>query len=242
MPAPIMTPQVETISECSILLRFGESIDRSCNDRVHAAARSLRSPPIHGIIELVPAYASLAVYYDPAQWIDRSVDQSAAQRITNAVLQRLAEHAGDTVQMSKRIVEIPVCYEPEFGMDLLESSRTLGMRVDELVARHANGDYRVAMLGFAPGFPYLLGLDPGLQLPRRSQPRLRVPAGSVAIGGAQTGVYPTELPGGWHLIGRTPRRLFDANRLPPQLLNAGDRVNFVPISPEQFDALAENGE
>ncbi len=235
-------PLVEATSESSILLRFGESIERSCNDRVHAAARALQSPPIPGIVELVPAYASLVVYYDPAAWHDASIDQSPAQRISDAVLDRLANHVVDAVERTARIVEIPVCYDPELGEDLIESSSTLRIAVDELIARHADGNYRVAMLGFAPGFPYLLGLNPSLQLPRRSQPRLRVPAGSVAIGGAQTGIYPTGLPGGWHLIGRTPLRLFDANRQPPQLVNSGDRVRFMPISREHFDAQARDSE
>ncbi len=235
-------PQVESTSESSILLRFGEGLEQSCNDRVHAAVRALQSPPILGIVELIPAYASLAVHYDPAEWIDASMDQSPAQRITDAVLERLANSVGDESGTTARSVEIPVCYDPELGEDLVESSRTLGIEVDDLIARHADGDYRVAMLGFAPGFPYLLGLDHTLQLPRRSQPRLCVPAGSVAIGGAQTGIYPTELPGGWHLIGRTPLRLFDTSRQPPQFVSAGDRVRFVPINREQFDALVEDRE
>lgn len=235
-------PQVESNGECSILLRFGERIDQSCNERVHAAFRAVSSPPIAGIVELVPSYASLAIHYDPLDWIDPGIDQSPDQRIRDAVLGRLANRVDDVAGTAGRTIEIPVCYDPELAEDLVESSRTLGISVDELIARHADGDYRVAMLGFAPGFPYLLGLDPRLQLPRRSQPRLRVPAGSVAIGGAQTGIYPTALPGGWHLIGRTPLRLFDTDRQPPQLVNAGDRVRFIPISCEQFDALAKNGE
>lgn len=241
MPARV-PPQVETTSESSILLRFGESIERALNDRVHAAVRALQSPPIPGIVELVPAYASVAIHYDPAVWLDASVDQSPAQRLADAVLERLANSVGDTVETTARIVEIPVCYDPLLGEDLLESSCTLGISVDELSARHAGGDYRVAMLGFAPGFPYLLGLDPSLHLPRRSQPRLRVPAGSVAIGGAQTGIYPTDLPGGWHLIGRTPIRLFDTRRQPPHLVIAGDRVRFIRISGEQFDSLVNKNE
>lgn len=241
MPAGV-PPQFESTSESSILLRYGERIDRSCNDRVHAAVRALQSPPIAGVVELVPAYASLVVHYDPVAWPDASVDQSPAQRIIDTVLQRLADSVGNDVETTARIVDIPVCYDPELGADLVESSRTLEITVDDLIARHADGDYRVAMLGFAPGFPYLLGLDPSLHLPRRSQPRLRVPAGSVAIGGAQTGIYPTDLPGGWHLIGRTPLRLFDTSRQPPQLVNAGDRVRFAPISREQFNTLAKVGE
>lgn len=235
-------PQVESTSECSILLRFGERIDQSCNERVHAAFRAVSSPPIAGIIEIIPSYASLAIHYDPLHWIERGMDQSPDQRITDSVLERLANSIDNDAGTTARTIEIPVCYDPELGEDLVESSLTLGISIDDLIARHVDVEYRVAMLGFAPGFPYLLGLDPRLQLPRRSQPRVRVPAGSVAIGGAQTGIYPTGLPGGWHLIGRTPLQLFDISRQPPQLVNAGERVRFIPISREQFDALSRNSD
>ena len=237
-----LPPQVEATSECSILLRFGEHIQQSCSDRVHAAVRALQSPVIPGIVELIPGYATLAVHYDPALWIDANASRSPAQRITDAMLERLANSLEEDSETRARLIEIPVCYDPELGEDLLESARTLGIEVDQLITRHADGDYRVAMLGFAPGFPYLLGLDPGLALPRRSQPRLRVPAGSVAIGGSQTGIYPTDLPGGWHLIGRTPLRLFDPCRQPPQLVGAGDRLRFIAVSRKQFDAMVEDPE
>lgn len=232
-------PQVEMTSECTILLRFGESIERSCNDRVHAALRALNSPPIGGVIALVPAYASLSVQYDPAEFTGDSDNQSPAEKITAALLGRLSHTPDGDTRIDRSTVQIPVCYDPSLGEDLNPSSRTLGISVDELIARHTNRDYQVAMLGFAPGFPYLLGLDPRLHMQRRSQPRLRVPAGSVAIGGAQTGIYPTDLPGGWQLIGRTPLRLFDSTRQPPQLMNAGDPVRFIAISREQFNAMTE---
>jgi allophanate hydrolase subunit 1 len=136
-------------------------------------------------------------------------------------------------------VEIPVCYGGEHGPDLDAVAAHAGLSRDEVVARHAGAGYTVAMLGFAPGFPYLLGLDPALHVPRRANPRTRVPSGSVAIGGAQTGIYPRELPGGWHLIGRTPRALFDPARNPPCLLAPGDRVRFRTITADEFAPLAE---
>lgn len=143
--------------------------------------------------------------------------------------------------MGEREIVIPVCYGDEFGPDLLEVAAHAGITHHEVVARHTATEYTVAMLGFAPGFPYLLGLDPALHVPRRANPRTRVPAGSVAIGGAQTGIYPRELPGGWHLIGRTPLTLFDPDRKPPCLLAPGDRVRFRAINADEFARLAERG-
>jgi KipI family sensor histidine kinase inhibitor len=132
-----------------------------------------------------------------------------------------------------------VCYGGESGPDLDAVAEHAGLSRDDVIARHAAAEYTVAMLGFAPGFPYLLGLDRALQVPRRPSPRTRVPAGSVAIGGAQTGIYPRELPGGWHLIGRTPLVLFDPAREPPCLLAPGDRVRFREIEAGEFARLAE---
>ncbi|MES2404606.1 MAG: 5-oxoprolinase subunit PxpB [Pseudomonadota bacterium] len=142
--------------------------------------------------------------------------------------------------MGKReIVVVPVCYGGECGPDIDAVAEHAGLSRDDVIARHTAAEYTVAMLGFAPGFPYLLGLDASLHVPRRATPRTRVAAGSVAIGGAQTGIYPRELPGGWHLIGRTSRVLFDPAREPPCLLAPGDRVRFVAIEADEFARRAE---
>ena len=240
MQSGLSLPRIETPGECTLLLRFGERIDASCNDRVHAAARALRAPAIPGLLELVPAYASLAVHYDPTSWHDGNAGRTAIDRFVEVITERLSSMNAGESRDESRLVDIPVCYDREFGLDLDDAANQLGLNVDELIERHCAASYRVAMLGFAPGFPYLLGLDRSLHLPRRSQPRQRVPAGSVAIGGAQTGIYPSELPGGWQLIGRTPLRLFDIERHPPQWLDAGDRVRFIAIDRHRFDALSGN--
>ncbi|HEY6894280.1 MAG TPA: 5-oxoprolinase subunit PxpB, partial [Rhodanobacteraceae bacterium] len=140
----------------------------------------------------------------------------------------------ETGRAPQRLVEIPVRYGGEYGPDLDALAHYAKLDAAEVIAKHTAATYTVAMLGFAPGFPYLFGLDDALQMPRRATPRTRVPAGSVAIGGAQTGIYPTELPGGWQLIGRTPLALFDAARDPPSLLMPGDRVRFVAIGADAF--------
>jgi inhibitor of KinA len=192
----------------------------------------LQAARLPGIVDLVPAYATLALHFDPLAWTDAE-DGDALQAIAAAV-RMLLDMPPEMPPRSATRVEISVCYGGAEGPDLDALASRAGFDSGDVVALHAAGDYRVAMIGFAPGFPYLLGLDPALATPRRATPRTRVPAGSVAIGGAQTGIYPSELPGGWHLIGRTPLRLFDPRRDPPSLLMPGDRVRFVPIGRDEF--------
>lgn len=225
--------QLEALAEDAWLLRFGESIDAAVNARVHAAATLLRThlPDV----ECVPAYASLLLRFDlVAGRSDR--EASTAEHLRETIEAALRHTPSPTA--STREVIVPVWYGGEAGADLEEVAAHARMTTEEVVARHSASMYRVAMLGFAPGFPYLLGLDPTLAMPRRSQPRTRVPAGSVAIGGLQTGIYPQALPGGWLLIGRTPMRLFDLGATPPSLLLPGDRVRFQPIDEHEYLRLA----
>lgn len=239
---------IEPLAEDALLLRFGDGIDAAINARVHAAARALRAAVLAGVTEIAPAYATLLVRFDPAQWTDHASDDPFA-RLATALKSnvdpglRRGDERGTTASESDaaRVVEIPVCYGDEYGLDLDAVAEHSGVAPDEVIARHTGARYTVAMLGFAPGFPYLLGLDPALRVPRRANPRTRVPAGSVAIGGAQTGIYPRELPGGWHLIGRTPLALFDPARDPPCLLAPGDRVRFRAIDTDEFARLMERG-
>ena len=224
-----MTPSFEPLSDDALLLRLGDSIDATLNAQAHAIALRLREQAPSWLRDLVPAYASLAVFFDP-QHIDNA-DPHA--HVAAAVKALLGTQASITTGDAEP-VEIPVCYGGESGPDLMEAARLCGIGPDELIARHTAAIYTVAMIGFAPGFPYLLGLDESLALPRLDTPRTRVPAGSVAIGGAQTGIYPRTSPGGWRLLGRTPRVLFDAAREPPSLLSPGDRVRFVPIGADVF--------
>ncbi|MCK9538577.1 5-oxoprolinase subunit PxpB [Dokdonella sp.] len=225
----------EPLGESVLLLRFGTGIDTALNARVHAAVAQLRQAGLAGVRELVPAYASLALHYAPAAWSDGQTP--AWRRLAGAVRAILATPDVRSTA-APRSIDIPVCYGGAHGPDLDALARQAGLAPSQVIARHLAPDYQVAMLGFAPGFPYLLGLDPALHAPRRADPRVRVPAGSVAIGGAQTGIYPAELPGGWQLIGRTPLRLFDPAREPACLLGAGDRVRFLAIDPATFDRLA----
>lgn len=216
------------------LLRLGAGVDEATNRRVHAAARALAALGHPALREAIPGYNSLLVEYDPVRlsWL-------GLRRLVEAALARLA--AGEEEGADRdgaRTVEVPVWYGGEAGPDLEDVAAHAGLTPDQVVALHAAGTYRVYCLGFSPGFCYLGGLDPRLHTPRLPSPRTRVPAGSVAIGGQQTGIYPAETPGGWRIIGRTPLVLFDPWRDPPSLLQPGDRVRFVPITEEEFRRLA----
>jgi KipI family sensor histidine kinase inhibitor len=224
--------QMETLAEDALLLRFGEAIELSINARVHAAAARLQEQ-LTGV-ECVPAYASLMLRFDLAQWSEDDA-LTPQQRLQQAVLAALQD-VPDTAD-NVREVQIPVFYGGEAGPDLAAVAAQTGLSEAEVITRHSAATYRVAMLGFAPGFPYLLGLDPALAVPRRVDPRMRVPAGSVAIGGSQTGIYPQALPGGWQLIGRTPRALFDLDASSPSLLRPGDRVRFRSIDQHESQRL-----
>lgn len=221
-------PTIEPLGECALLVRFGNTIELAVNERVHVAAHALAAAHLVGVADIVPAYAALAVHYDPRAWAVGEAKAPAWRRFAARVGDVLAA-GGDPSTRAARRIDIEVRYGGADGPDLAAVADHAGLTPDEVVARHVAADYTVAMLGFAPGFAYLLGLDPALDMPRRAEPRTRVPAGSVAIGGAQTGVYPRELPGGWQLIGRTDCVLFDVARAPPNRLAPGDRVRFVPL-------------
>jgi len=220
-------PAIEVLGDVALLLRFEQRIDVEVNARVHEAARALRAARLPGIVELVPAYASLTLAFDEAMDID-------AGAIAGQVREVLARGAATAAPRRVRQVFVPVLYGGEHGPDLATVAAHAGITEAEVVRRHAAGDYTVAMLGFLPGFPYLLGLDPSIALPRRATPRTRVPAGSVGIGSAQTGIYPCASPGGWHLIGHTPVRLFDSRQAQPALLAPGDRVRFEPMDADRI--------
>lgn len=226
------TPRIETLADDAWLVRLGEAIDPGTLRRVHELVRGLRDDRPPGVVDIVPAYTSVGVFLDPRRTEPTRVRAWLEARLA-ARTDRAADDAGS------RLVEIPVVYGGEWGPDLEDAAGSLGMEADALARRHASGDYTVAMIGFAPGFPYLAGLDPALALPRLATPRTHVPAGSVAIGGAQTGIYPRSSPGGWRILGRTPLTLFDPTRDAPALLQPGDRVRFRAIDPGAFDRLKE---
>ncbi len=216
-----MRPSFAPLGDTAVLVTLGDGIDDLLSARVRALGRTIDRAAVDGVRDWVPGYASLTVHHDPAR---------IGYGELCDILADLAETATDEDDAREPALhEIPVRYGGVDGPDLETVAAHAGIPAAEVVARHCRPVYRVALLGFLPGFPYLTGLDPSISVPRLPEPRRHVPAGSVGIGGSQTGVYPLASPGGWRLIGRTDARLFDPERTPPALLAPGDRVRFLPI-------------
>ena len=219
----------EPLADDAWLITVETAGDATTDARIHALASHLRAQSPGWLRDLVPAYASLGVFFDSETIDADSVCQWLRAQCRNDL---------ETISIpASPIFDIPVCYGGSHGEDLDAAASELGIDPAALIAGHTASIYTVAMIGFAPGFPYLAGLDPTLALPRLATPRTHVPAGSVAIGGAQTGIYPNASPGGWRLLGRTPLRLFDAQRDPPSLLMHSDRVRFIAIDADAYARL-----
>ncbi len=213
-----------------LVIRFGEGIDVATGRRCATAAEALRDAAIRGVSDIVPTFDTVAVHYLPARFAVNTSVRNLEGEI-ESVLRRCnfneAEAAG-------RSVELPVCYGGEFGPDLPDVARRTGLSEEGVIRLHSSEPAYVFMLGFAPGAPFMGVHDPLFALPRRPTPRTSIPAGSVAIANRQTVIYPNDLPGGWHIIGRTPLRLFDPLRDPVTLISPGDTVRFVPIAEDAF--------
>lgn len=219
----------EALADDAWLIHLGATAEAATNAQVHALAARIRAQSPPWLRDLVPAYTSLGMFFD--------TDTTTADAAHDWLHAHYRVDTETAAMPDSRLVEIPVRYGRSFGEDLDAVAAELDIAPSEVIARHSTTIYTVAMIGFAPGFPYLSGLDPSLALPRLATPRTRVPAGSVAIGGAQTGIYPRESPGGWRLLGRTPLRLFDPQRASPSLLAPGDRVRFVAIDDDAYARL-----
>jgi KipI family sensor histidine kinase inhibitor len=221
--------------ESCLVVEFGDAIDLEINARVQALRKKIESNPFPGFIDTVPTYRSLAVCFDPLK--SSSAESSTAGRLEKLLL-RMSENLVTEDGGDEELLVVPTCYEGGFAPDLERVAAHAGISADEAVRRHAARDCYCYMLGFVPGYSYLGGMDASLETPRLKEPREKIPAGSVAIGGKQTGIYPIDSPGGWNLIGMTPLRMFDPNRIPAIFLNAGMWVRFVPIGRAEFDRLA----
>ena len=222
----------EPLGDSALTLRLGARVDDAVNARVLALWQQVRELAIPGVLDLVPAFTTLTVIYDPAQW-DWSTLESRLAGIARAAEAAAIEPG--------RCIEIPVCYERDFAPDMDAVCAHTGLDAAEVVRLHSSASYRVHFLGFSPGFPYLGGLDARLVTPRRATPRTEIEPGSVGIGGTQTGIYPQRTPGGWQLIGRTPLVLFDARRASPCLLGPGDALRFVSISSAEYQRIRGAG-
>jgi 5-oxoprolinase (ATP-hydrolysing) subunit B len=235
MAATLPPPRLLPSGDSAITVEFSRNIDDAANQRVLALDRTLAEAPIAGVTETVPTYRSLLVHYDPGQ-----VDSATLGEQLLALAQRAVP--ADT---KARRWRVPVTYGGEHGIDLEEVAKTLNTTPDDIVARHVAGHYRVAMIGFTPGWSYLSGLDKFLHMSRRQNPRLLTPAGTISVGGVQAGIQCLAAPSGWHLLGRTPVRTYQMHREPIFLLEPGDHVTFFAIDAKTFaglDRAAEAGD
>lgn len=215
-------------SDCSILIEFGDAITPEMQDRVLGLFYALQAQQDASIRNLHPGYVSLLVDFDPLAVIHDEVA---------AMIASLENAAGAVREAEANVVELPVCYDTEFGPDLTDVAAHTHLSVDEVICLHSSAMYRVCFLGFTAGFAYLGGMPEELHTPRLSTPRRAVAGGSVGIAGSQTGIYPTETPGGWRLIGRTPVRMFDPQASQPTRVLPGDSLRFVPIDRARFEEL-----
>ena len=235
MAPPRNPPRLLPSGDSAITVEFSRKIDDEANRRVLALDRTLAQEPIAGVTETVPTYRSLLVHYDPTE-----IDFPTLGR----KLTQLAERPVSSSERS-RLWRVPVTYGGEYGIDLEDVAKTLGTTPEDVVARHIAGDYRVAMLGFTPGWSYLSGLPETLHMPRRQNPRLLTPAGTISVGGVQAGIQCLAGPSGWHLLGCTPVRTYQLHREPTFLLEPGDRVKFYQIDAKTYaeqERAAERGE
>lgn len=235
MAATLSPPRLLPSGDSAITVEFSRDIDDAANRRVLALDRLLANAAIDGVTESVPTYRSLLVHYDPC-----IIDfEPLGERLLALANQPVPPTA------TTRRWRIPVAYGGEHGIDLEDVAKTLNTSPDDIVARHTAGDYRVAMIGFTPGWSYLSGLEAFLHMPRRQNPRLLTPAGTISVGGVQTGIQCLAGPSGWHLLGRTPVRTYQLHRNPTFLTEPGDRVTFFAIDHKTFaeqDRAAEAGE
>jgi len=221
-----------------LMVEFGDRVDPDINRAARTFADTLLADPVPGVTDVVPAFTSVAVHYRPEAVAGSAADGPAFRRMQQT-LETILRQGGTGSAAQQRLIEIPVCYGGEFGPDLPAIAAACGLSEQQVIELHSAGSHLVYMLGFAPGSPYIGGLDRRLELPRRSTPRTKVPAGTVAIAREQTAIYSIEMPGGWNLLGRTPLQLFNLHSDPPCLLRPGDRVRFLPISEASYHKMRE---
>ena len=232
---------MKPLGDSALIVQLGEGISPSIHEKVSNLSIVLSKHPFEGFIEAVPAYNNLTIYYNPHIVYHSQINHTSHQRelLTPfkkvcAYIDNLSKQISKNHFMEEKIVNLPVFYGGEFGPDLDYVAKYHGLSVEEVIQIHTQNEYLVYMIGFAPGFPFLGGMDEQIATPRKETPRIAIVPGSVGIAGKQTGVYPLETPGGWQIIGRTPLDLFLPDTSPPTLLQSGDKIRFVPTSPEEY--------
>ena len=209
----------------AVVMEFGNEISKDINAKIRNVVKSVEEANIDGIVELLPTYRSLMIMYDPLK-----IEYSELILTLDSMSSKQVDNEEEKI----KIVEFPTVYGGEYGPDINFVAEHNNITVDEVIKIHTGTDYLVYMMGFTPGFTYLGGMSDKIVTPRLASPRTKIPAGSVGIAGAQTGMYPSETPGGWQLIGRTPLKLYDSDKEPPVMLSAGDYVRYVSVSEEEY--------
>lgn len=222
--------KILTAGDASLLIEFGKEISPEINSKITGVVQLMKEQHIEGVVDVIPAFCSLLINYDP-----RVISYDEITKRMKRIL-KMDIRAGAT---KKRVFEIPVCYGGKYGPDLSFIAENAGLSEEEVIKIHSSRDYLIYMLGFLPGFCYLGGLDERIHTPRLANPRIKISAGSVGIGGSQTGIYPLDSPGGWQLMGMTPVKTYDPNREVPILLSAGDYIRFVPVEEEEYLRIKE---
>ena len=228
-----MKPTISPVGDRAISIDFGQVIDPKINRHIRQTIERIKELQLEGIIELVPTYCALLIEYDAMVY--------SYSEICNIIEPTLDEGMTNTTNELVTVVEVPTVYGGEFGPDLSFVASHNHLSEDEVISIHSGTDYLVYMLGFIPGFTYLGGMNPRIATPRLSSPRTLIPAGSVGIAGEQTGTYPSDSPGGWQIIGRTPVTMYDMAKAQAALLNAGDYVRYVPIDESEFHRIKALG-
>jgi KipI family sensor histidine kinase inhibitor len=216
-------PRLLPAGDSALVIELGNEISEECNARVVSLSEEIRD--MTGVVEILPTYRSLLVYYDPSL-----IEFDEIKELSKEKWKTLK-----TLEIKGKVFEVPVCYDDDFGPDLSFVAQHSNMSEEEVIRIHCSGNYRVFMLGFLPGFPYLGGMDERIAAPRLEKPRTKIPAGSVGIAGKQTGIYPLDSPGGWRIIGRTPVKMYDPEAKDPVPIRAGDTIRFVRISKREYE-------
>lgn len=232
---------IRPLGDSALVIQLGDGISPTTHEKVKNLSNLLEKEPFTGLIESVPSYNSLTIYYNPVAVNMSNADKEASSpyKKVGAFILSLLDKLGTSEKPEQRLITIPVLYGGEFGPDLEYVATYHGISVEKVIQIHSSNDYLVYMIGFAPGFPFMGGMDERIATPRKESPRLAIAPGSVGIAGKQTGIYPLETPGGWQIIGRTPLDLFLPELSPPTMLQSGDRIRYVPITNEEFAAYKE---
>lgn len=226
------------LGDSAIVVQLSTNIHPTVHQKIIQLTEIIEKDPFTGFIEVVPSYNSVTIYYNPIKIYQTYTKKFiTVYEKVSGFIENYLKQLGDTPNVEKRLIEVPVVYGGTYGPDLEEVARSNNLSTDEVIAIHSKPEYLVYMIGFAPGFPYLGGMNESIATPRKETPRPSIPSRSIGIAGKQTGIYTLETPGGWQIIGRTPLNLFSPKKNPPSLLKSGDKIRFVPITSSEYEEI-----